>query len=324
MRFNFVELQGPVLFTTQINELYYMFGGDKGYYNFTLSSSGEVIFSARVYRGTDEVVLSGLGDVIRSWLDNKKRVTADFNITMKDSSGTNVSRDFSIIRRIGRDDVKAFDFTQSHFLTDQDVWLIPHELWQTCKPKVYAYSDNADELVVWTHFENNASTWVRFPATSEGKLRSYDPSLSTSKEEWPKSFSLGDRTLQIKFRPFNFGCFFIFKNSFGIEEPAYFPGVLTKSHDKAEKTVILGGVTRYYDIDVTDEMTLTIEQAPQWMVNSARVLLMSSQVDLVENVVSPSPLGRNIPVIIKSISGDITDNPSKLSNLKITFSKAVV
>lgn len=339
-------VDNSVHFSTELNDLTYTpdVTGEgilsvRWYYTYDTNST-PLILPIKAVKG-EKIHFTGFGNIFRDYLinaDPETTPTGTFWIIIE-IGGSTFNKPIAVIPHYGKKHLKAQDFVGKSFFNDCKVTLLPDvsenngpgilprfyfssgdylvriegsatrtNLYGT-KPEGFSANRIGYPLIVYKDFRDLNKTYLFF------RIRAYN-SNSVLLE--------GVRDLQIWRIPPTEGFGFIFRNSYGLAEYVFIPGVISEKQEKTSTEVNASGSIREVDVDVKDSISIKVDAAPDWLVDNARALLNSRCVFMLDDPYNFQMDSMRIyehNVIISELTGNISRDPSKLSDFTLTFKR---
>lgn len=326
---DFNNLDNDVFFPEELEAITYSPADEKGYYTLDIFNNGKIIENFKLYwtGQFSEMTIIGIGQIIKSYLESNDKVNALFSVTLTTPSSKTKTCGFEAVKHSAAFGMPATGFLDSNFLTTAKCILIPVDDDNNFfSPTIYVYDKN-NNTVNQDRYIRSTGVTQRETLTNDslpGNIKSYKAALRYNNDLDPYLLLMGIRKLQIVMTHFSGGAAFLIQNEFGVPEYLFFPGIITDKLSRTYTSVSIFGESKAVDPDFEKEYTLKISNAPQWMYQSAQSLLRAYKVEYIEDPCAPLATGMNKPVIIKEVSGTFSDDPSKLSDISITFNFSTI
>lgn len=292
-----------------------------------------VNFSLLVKKGRD-VYFDGIGNVIRSYIMKNCQLEQIPMATVYMSVETPeelIEKQFYVITHFGKPGIVANDYVINNFLTDCNI----KNLLQISKS---GYIDSSCFLnkdtkeFTYNLYENRSSLMASSEGSFEGDF--YQVPI------YPKEIGVNYMIISVKdfdskeevFKKYWFlndceGLNFVFRNSFGIAELVFIPGVVSRSNKKEGSEVIEHGELKLVDVSTEETVSIKVDNAPDWLVENAKAILNSGIVKVIDSpkdYVYRHVILKEGNVTITELSGDISDDPEKLSSFTLSFKKSEI
>lgn len=336
-----------VMFSTELNSFY-----------FIPEESGDGVLVAQIYYLYPETRVvklldftavkdkklhfSGLGDIMRDLIMSSDDSLAPFATFWLQFSyaGINFRKAIKVIPHFGNPQLKAKEYVASHFLNDCNVGLVPYPdnnpllapifniyLYESVDAiKICNYIDRIGNGLLDNVIEavrpNNSVTFFYFRYSHNNvrkfsKVWLWDPEKNQAVPKFESMYFMKSWLPE--------GKAFIFRNSFGLAEYVFIPGVISSSSKKSSSEVLADGALREVDIEIEESFTIKVNAAPDWLVDNMKALLNSNCVFMLEDPCSVANMPFRISegnVIVTELSGEDSRNPEELSDVSITFKRS--
>lgn len=294
--------------------------------------NGRYIFSNTYNPGAEGITVYGLDKIIESDLRQNNRTYGQYVIkTISPKANKQTVHEYTIIHCRRQMPLSAKEWLKTNFLLESGHYDIP-EGYDSPLP-IYFWLEDTEAAAI--------KSWYK---DSDGRLRtesgsiifnpgmnSLDMSAAGLKAPVHTSLTIGSRRISFSLipkpstinpQPSSLNLI-QFRNTYNTDELLTIKGITARTPAADSQTAFISGRSRRIDIRPEDSFTLTVSDITQQQAEAIARLMHSHQVHLLTLNSLPSTLNYKPStlnqIIIEDIAGTISDSPSDLCEVKITY-----
>ena len=334
-----------VVFSTELNAIRFT-PNVSGKIDFSLAyrtnqASGQVYAVTLVAESGSPVYMSNLGDIFRDFimnLDNPLPV-ANAEIKVAKEGATVISINIVVIPHYGNKSLKADDYIFKNFMNDCKVSVLPADQKGCAKIHVYEYFKSGANNAKWIRLtggqKRKDEAWSDWTMNSLNSLSSqyllfaFRRKLTEVAKGNYFKINNSEITGGYKVNDLHFlitenmcGAGFIFRNSFGLAEYVFIPGIISHNPNIEFTEVEVDGELKQIEKESENEFSIKVSEAPYWLADNARALANSEVILMLEDPVNfdiESEVLAKGNILVTEISGSFSESPDTLSDFTIKF-----